>query len=141
MWRGNARRPAPVPVRQVWPFGLLVVHRTRAQFSELSTFEKGATVSVSELEKLKRAARDQTCLGATKGVLFVGTTGAGEVVINHPDIDPDKDGNGYIVFSTEQALDLACTLIGKVREARRELVAVAIAASARKREGHHERSG
>lgn len=76
-----------------------------------------------------------------RGVLFVGTTGAGEVVVNHPDIDPDRDGCGYIVFSTEQALDLAVCLISKVKEARLELVQLAIAASGRKREVHRERSG
>ena len=33
------------------------------------------------------------------GTLEIGTNGKGEVVINHPDIDPDKDGVGHMVFS------------------------------------------
>jgi len=55
------------------------------------------------------------------GYLYVGTTGSGEVVLNHPDIDPDKDGNGHIVFSPEQARRLAILLAKKAREAELEM--------------------
>lgn len=41
-----------------------------------------------------------------KGELQVGTF-AGEVIINHPDLDPDKDGVYHIVFSPEEARVLA----------------------------------
>jgi hypothetical protein len=51
------------------------------------------------------------------GYLEVGTNGKGEVVIVHPDIDPDKDGVGHIVFSPGEALDLADTLRRKAKEA------------------------
>ena len=45
------------------------------------------------------------------GVLEVGTNGNGEVVINHPDLKPDKKGVGHIVFSPRQARNLARLLL------------------------------
>jgi hypothetical protein len=54
------------------------------------------------------------------GHLWVGTTGDGEVVVNHPDIDPDKDGKGHIIFSPNQARNLANLLLRKAEEAERE---------------------
>lgn len=54
------------------------------------------------------------------GHLEVGTNGEGEVVINHPDLKPDKDGVGHIVFSPKQAIHLAMSLIEKAREASTE---------------------
>jgi hypothetical protein len=48
---------------------------------------------------------------ANEKVLEVGTTGKGEVVINHPDLEPDKDGIGHIVFSVAQARNLADLLL------------------------------
>ena len=56
-----------------------------------------------------------------KGILEVGTNGAGEVVINHPDLMPDENGIGHIVFSVSQAQDLADLLFKKAREAAKEL--------------------
>ena len=44
------------------------------------------------------------------GFLEVGTNGRGEVVINHSDIMPDENGVGHIVFSPNQARDLARVL-------------------------------
>lgn len=37
------------------------------------------------------------------GILEVGTNDEGEVVLNHPDLKPDKDGVGHIVFSPKQS--------------------------------------
>jgi hypothetical protein len=54
------------------------------------------------------------------GYLEVGTNGGGEVVINHPDLKPDKDGVGHIVFSPDQARRLAVLLQGKADEAEKE---------------------
>lgn len=51
------------------------------------------------------------------GVLEVGTNDNGEVVINHPDLKPDKNGVGHIVFSPRQARDLAMLLVMKAAEA------------------------
>ena len=48
-----------------------------------------------------------------KGVLEVGTNGRGEVVVNHPDLEPDENGIGHIVFSVEQARNLANLLMAK----------------------------
>lgn len=56
-----------------------------------------------------------------KGTLIVALTLDGEVVINHPDLNPDKNGVGHIVFSPEQAEHLARLLLKKANEAR-ELV-------------------
>jgi hypothetical protein len=53
----------------------------------------------------------------SENTLEVGTSGAGEVVINHPDLRPDKDGVGHIVFSVEQARDLANLLLSKSADA------------------------
>jgi hypothetical protein len=56
-----------------------------------------------------------------KGILEVGTNGAGEVVINHPDLEPDENGVGHIVFSVAQALNLAFLLQEKAAVAEKEL--------------------
>lgn len=42
-----------------------------------------------------------------EGYLEVGANDQGEVVINHPDLKPDENGVGHIVFSPEQARNLA----------------------------------
>lgn len=52
-----------------------------------------------------------------KNTLEVGTNGNGEVVINHPDLDPDENGVGHIVFSVEQARNLANLLLSKSADA------------------------
>ena len=57
------------------------------------------------------------------GTLEVGTNGQGEVVINHPDLKPDENGVGHIVFSVEQAHHLAQLLSKKAHEAYEELAA------------------
>jgi hypothetical protein len=46
-----------------------------------------------------------------ENTLEVGHTREGEVVINHPNIDPDETGTGHIVFSPAQARMLAHLLI------------------------------
>lgn len=54
----------------------------------------------------------------TKGHLIVGLSESGkEVIINHPDIDADKDGVGHIVFSPDEARNLAILLDKKADEA------------------------
>ena len=53
--------------------------------------------------------------------LEVGTNGNGEVVVNHPDLHPDANGVGHIVFSPRQARGLANLLNKKAREADKEL--------------------
>ena len=58
---------------------------------------------------------------AAKGILEVGTNGAGEVVVNHPDLTPDENGVGHIVFSVSQAQNLASLLLKKAGEATSEL--------------------
>lgn len=48
------------------------------------------------------------------GSLIVAITEDGKnVVVNHPDLQPDAEGCGHIVFSTEQAVNLALLLIKK----------------------------
>lgn len=46
-----------------------------------------------------------------EGVLEVGRNDQHEVVINHPDLKPDENGVGHIVFSPRQARHLANLLI------------------------------
>jgi hypothetical protein len=55
-------------------------------------------------------------------VLEVGTNGRGEVLVNHPNLEPDADGVGHIVFSPNQARNLATLLIGKANDADAELL-------------------
>lgn len=45
------------------------------------------------------------------GYLEVGLNDNDEVVINHPDLKPDEDGVGHIVFSPQQARNLAMLLL------------------------------
>lgn len=52
-----------------------------------------------------------------KNTLEVGTNGAGEVVINHPDLQPDEHGVGHIVFSVEQARSLGNLMLSKAADA------------------------
>lgn len=54
-----------------------------------------------------------------KGVLEVGILN-GEVVVNHPDLKPDENGVGHIVFSPDQARHLAYLMIRKADEAERD---------------------
>lgn len=46
-----------------------------------------------------------------EGFLEVGHNDKGEVVINHPDLKPDENGVGHIVFSPAQARNLARLLL------------------------------
>lgn len=55
--------------------------------------------------------------GPQLNTLEVGTNGAGEVVINHPDLQPDEHGVGHIVFSVEQARILGNLLLAKAADA------------------------
>lgn len=57
-----------------------------------------------------------------KNTLEVGTNGAGEVVVNHPDLMPDENGVGHIVFSPDQARRLAWLLQRKAHAAEEEQV-------------------
>lgn len=52
-----------------------------------------------------------------EGFLIVGISENGrDVVVNHPDLKPDQDGVGHIVFSPKQARNLANLLVKKARE-------------------------
>lgn len=45
------------------------------------------------------------------GVLWVGKDERGQVVVSHPDLKPDENGVGYIVFSPEQARNFAACVL------------------------------
>jgi hypothetical protein len=51
-----------------------------------------------------------------KGFLEVGNFG-GEVIVNHPDLQPDANGVGHIVFSPEEARGFAWLLLKNAAEA------------------------
>ena len=51
------------------------------------------------------------------GVLEVGLNDTGEVVINHPDLQPDENGVGHIAFAPAQARNLARLLLQHAGEA------------------------
>lgn len=57
------------------------------------------------------------------GTLWIDTTGNGEVVINHPDLKPDENGVGHIVFSPEQERQLGELMLAKAEAAHWENVA------------------
>lgn len=61
---------------------------------------------------------DQAAIPA-KGCLFVGHY-QGEVVVNHPDLDPDENGVGHITFSPQQARDFAALLLKSAESAEKE---------------------
>jgi len=63
----------------------------------------------------------QRSFRSRKSALEVGTNGKGEVVINHPDLYPDENGVGHIVFSPRQARSLANLLNKKAVEADKEI--------------------
>lgn len=50
-------------------------------------------------------------LDKVTGHLEVGTNENGEVVVNHPDLQPDDNGVGHIVFSPGQARGFAASLL------------------------------
>lgn len=52
-----------------------------------------------------------------EGFLEVGLNDRNEIVINHPDLKPDADGVGHIVFSINQAQHLSHLLAVKASEA------------------------
>jgi hypothetical protein len=53
------------------------------------------------------------------GYLGVGLNEQNEIVINHPDLKPDENGVGHIVFSIRQARHLAQCLLRHAFEAER----------------------
>jgi hypothetical protein len=55
-----------------------------------------------------------------EGYLEVGLNEQGEVVVNHPDLKPDDNGVGHIVFSANQARNLAELLMKHAAQAERE---------------------
>ena len=55
------------------------------------------------------------------GFLEVGCNDDDEIVVNHPDLKPDKDGVGHIVFSPHQARNLAQLLLDHAASAEREI--------------------
>lgn len=54
------------------------------------------------------------------GFLEVGLNDGGEIVINHPDLKPDENGVGHIVFSANQARNLAQLLLKNASQSERD---------------------
>jgi hypothetical protein len=55
--------------------------------------------------------RDPVMTDKVEGFLEVGMNERKEVVVNHPDLKPDEDGVGHVVFSPSQARHLAHSLL------------------------------
>jgi hypothetical protein len=51
-----------------------------------------------------------------KNMLEVGLNDDWEIVVNHPDLEPDENGVGHIVFSAKQARHFADILLLKSKE-------------------------
>src|SRR6185437_9538114 len=58
-----------------------------------------------------------------EGYLEVGCNEQDEIVVNHPNLKPDENGVGHIVFSVNQARNLARLLQKQAREAEVEIEA------------------
>ena len=56
-----------------------------------------------------------------KGYLDVDTNGKGEVVINHPELEPNDDGSGHLTLSVDQAERFAAILNETAAAAVREV--------------------
>ena len=56
-----------------------------------------------------------------EGFLEVGCNDQDEIVINHPDLKPDANGVGHIVFSPRQARNFAQLLLDNAASAEREI--------------------
>jgi hypothetical protein len=54
------------------------------------------------------------------GYLEVGTNGHGSIIVNHPNLETDENGIGHLVFSPNQARNLAKLLNKKATEAESE---------------------
>ena len=54
------------------------------------------------------------------GFLEIGRNDRFEIVINHPELKPDENGVGHIVFSIRQARNLALLLMKHADEAERD---------------------
>ena len=61
-----------------------------------------------------------------KGTLAVSHTYAGEVVVDHPDLCPDEDGVGHIIFSPSEAENFARVLLIHAHAARELLATLLI---------------
>ncbi len=65
---------------------------------------------------LPQSRRDEP-KDVNRGVLEVGRNDRFEVVVNHPDLHPDENGVGHIVFSPRQARAFARLLLKHAAEA------------------------
>lgn len=68
---------------------------------------------------LPRSRRDEP-KDVQSGFLEVGRNDHFEVVVNHPDLKPDENGVGHIVFSPRQARGFARLLLKHADEALKE---------------------
>lgn len=59
--------------------------------------------------------------GFVEGFLEVGCNEQNQIVVNHPDLEPDENGVGHIVFSVNQARGLADSLLRKAFEAEKAI--------------------
>lgn len=58
------------------------------------------------------------------GHVEIGTNGKGEVVFNHPAMLVDESGDGHIIFSPNQARELAASLRRKADDAEAEFIVI-----------------
>lgn len=80
-------------------------HRNRIAVRNVET----SRLSYITEQRLSEALSEPSDKGS--GVLEVGCNEHGEVIINHPDLKPDAEGVGHIVFSPQQVRNLARILL------------------------------
>jgi uncharacterized protein YjbI with pentapeptide repeats len=78
---------------------------------------EGADLRNADLRKNLRGA-DLEGTTLPERVLEIGTNERGEIVINHPDLQPDENGVGHIVFSVEQAEGFVSVMQKNIAEAK-----------------------
>jgi hypothetical protein len=102
-----------------------VLEFCRRRFQEIidgAIVDQDLVLELSEeaISKINSALATSTDLQPPTGALEVGTSGDGEVIVNHPDLQPDANGVGHIIFSPTQAVDFANLLIRKAIDAAQE---------------------
>jgi hypothetical protein len=77
----------------------------------LRTGERFVRVSGNGESRLEPERGGREPLDIDAGTLEVGTNDRFEVIVNHPDLEPDENGVGHIVFSPRQARHFANLLL------------------------------
>jgi hypothetical protein len=105
----NCRIEDPIPILAKWYAGTQLRQNEYeiAMMALTMESEQRKGMAASAIEAVSPAVYErrfpQEPDDVNSGVLEVGTDGKGNVIVNHPDLQPDEKGCGHIVFSPRQA--------------------------------------